>query len=96
MESARKLPTIADLQALPRNIKGEIIEGVLYTMTRPRARHQLLATAMGGRLHEPFNAGRGGLQVESFAELRPHHALKREHETLQLSIEALQRLLTLD
>lgn len=38
MDSARKLPTRADLEALPAAVKGEIIEGVLYTMTRPRGR----------------------------------------------------------
>jgi Uma2 family endonuclease len=60
MDSARKRPTIADLEALPPGVKGEIIEGVLYTMTRPRARHQRIATAVGGRIHDPFDAGRGG------------------------------------
>jgi hypothetical protein len=33
-------PTLADLDALP-GIVGEIIEGVLCTMTKPRMRHQL-------------------------------------------------------
>src|SRR5260370_35041349 len=60
MESARKLPTLADLEALPPGVKGEIIEGVLYTMTRPRAGHQRVATSVGGRIHDPFDAGRGG------------------------------------
>jgi Uma2 family endonuclease len=60
MDSARRLPTIADLEALPPHVKGEIIEGVLYTMTRPRARHQLVATVVGSRLYDPFGAGRGG------------------------------------
>jgi hypothetical protein len=35
-----KPPTLADLDALPSSIVGEIIEGVLYTMTKPRMRHQ--------------------------------------------------------
>jgi hypothetical protein len=34
-------PTLADLDALPPRIVGEIIEGVLCTMTKPRMRHQL-------------------------------------------------------
>ena len=34
-----KPATLADLEALPPDVRGEIIEGVLYTMTRPRARH---------------------------------------------------------
>src|SRR5260370_1620076 len=60
MESARKLPTLADLEALPPGVKGEILEGVLYTMARPRAGHQRVATSVGGRIHDPFDAGRGG------------------------------------
>lgn len=60
MDPARKIPTIEDLEALPPGIKGEIIEGVLYTMTRPRARHQLTTTRVGSRLSGPFDEGRNG------------------------------------
>jgi Uma2 family endonuclease len=60
MDSAPKLPTMADLEALPPGIKGEIIEGVLYTMTRPRPRHQRVAGAIFGTLDGPFDAGSGG------------------------------------
>ena len=55
-----KPPTLADLDALPPGIVGEIIEGVLYTMTKPRARHQLTTTGIGGDLRGPFYLGRGG------------------------------------
>lgn len=60
MEPARKAPTLADLDALPSHIKGEIIEGVLYTMTRPRGRHQRTGLAIGGELRGPFDLGRNG------------------------------------
>ena len=60
MEPARELPTKADLDALPPNIKGEIIEGVLYTMTRPRAQHQNTGLGIGADLRGPFQRGRGG------------------------------------
>jgi Uma2 family endonuclease len=60
MESARKIPTIADLEALAPGVKGEIIEGVLYTMTRPRGRHQRTAGVVGGDLNGPFDRGLGG------------------------------------
>ncbi len=60
MDPARKLPTRADLDALPPGIKGEIIEGVLYTMTRPRGRHQWTSTVVGSDLSGPFGRGRGG------------------------------------
>ena len=57
---ARKVPTLADLEALPPDVKGEIIEGVLYTMTRPRGPHQRAALAVGSDLRGPFDAGKGG------------------------------------
>lgn len=60
MEPARKAPTLADLEALPPDVKGEIIEGVLYTMTRPRGVHQSTAVDIAADLHAPFRRGRGG------------------------------------
>ncbi len=60
MEGARKLPTIEDLEGLPANVKGEIIEGVLYTMTRPRGPHQRTALAVGIDLGGPFDHGKNG------------------------------------
>lgn len=53
-------PTLADIDALPAHMKGEIIDGVFYAMTRPRGFHQSVA----GRVHfdvaGPFDRGRGG------------------------------------
>jgi Uma2 family endonuclease len=60
MERARKLPTPEDLEALPPSIKGEIIEGVLYTMTRPRGRHQRASSSITSRLMPPFDFGEDG------------------------------------
>jgi Uma2 family endonuclease len=57
-EPAHRIPTLADLDALPAHVKGEIIEGVLYTMTRPRGRHQNTALAIGSDLRGPFGRGR--------------------------------------
>lgn len=59
-DPARKVPTLADLDALPPGIKGEIIEGVLHTMTRPCALHQRTALDVGSDLRDPFQRGRGG------------------------------------
>jgi Uma2 family endonuclease len=53
-------PTLADLDALPPGTVGEIINGVLYTMTRPRARHQRTMTRIGSAVGEPFDMGHGG------------------------------------
>lgn len=60
MANAPRLPTLADLEALPPGIKGEIIEGVLYTMTRPRGPHQKANLRIGSDLEGPFDRGRGG------------------------------------
>ena len=60
MANARKVPTLDDLDALPPGIKGEIIEGVLYTMTRPRGPHQSVGLSVGSELRGPFDRGRGG------------------------------------
>jgi len=60
MDPARKGPTVADLDALPPGIKGEIIEGVLYTMARPRAPHQRAVARVGNELTGPFDDGVDG------------------------------------
>jgi len=51
---------MADLQALPPNIKGEIIEGVLYTQPRPRSRHTYVSTVLGVQLGGPLMFSGGG------------------------------------
>jgi Uma2 family endonuclease len=54
-------PTLADLETqLPPNVVGEIIEGVLCTMTKPRVRHQRTTTRIGADVSDPFDMGRGG------------------------------------
>lgn len=40
--------------------RGEIIEGVLYTMTRPRGPHQSVEAEVVADLVAPFRRGRGG------------------------------------
>lgn len=47
--SARTTPrraTYQDLSALPENVTGELIDGVLYAMPRPRLRHSSTYSAM--------------------------------------------------
>jgi Uma2 family endonuclease len=53
-------PSLADLDALPPGIVGEIIEGVLYTMTKPRMRHQRGGLEIGSGLLGPFDHGHHG------------------------------------
>ena len=55
-----KPPTLEELDALPPGIVGEIIEGVLYTMTKPRMRHQRTTRKISGGVGEPFDDGRDG------------------------------------
>ncbi len=57
---ARKPATLEDLEALPSDVKGEIIDGELYVHPRPRAVHQDLIGALASDLRAPFQRGRGG------------------------------------
>ena len=52
--------TYADLEALPENVRGEIIDGVLYTQPQPRPRHMIVATRMAGDIEPAFDRGKGG------------------------------------
>lgn len=52
--------TFADLEALPRDVKGEIIDGDLYVQPRPRAGHALAAMTLATDINGPFGLGRGG------------------------------------
>jgi len=52
--------TRTDLDALPENVVGEIIEGVLYSAPRPRFRHASIESVMVADLVNPFQRGRGG------------------------------------
>lgn len=59
-EAARKRATYEDLLALPPNVKGEILDGVLYTQPRPRSWHVLGASGLQELLGPPFRRGVGG------------------------------------
>ncbi|WP_308789515.1 Uma2 family endonuclease [Polyangium mundeleinium] len=52
--------TIADLEAIPNNKVGEIINGTLYAFPRPAPRHAHASSVLGGDLMGPFQRGRGG------------------------------------
>jgi Uma2 family endonuclease len=52
--------TRADLDALPETIVGEIIDGTLYTVPRPRPRHADIQGFVAADLKNPFQRGRGG------------------------------------
>lgn len=52
--------TLADLEALPPELKGEIIDGELYVQPRPRARHARVEGLIVGSTQGPYDLGRGG------------------------------------
>ena len=52
--------TYADVKALPEHLRGEIIDGQLYALPRPRPRHGAVVGALFGRLHGPLHQGEGG------------------------------------
>ena len=58
--AARKQATFADLEALPANVIGQIVLGVLHAHPRPAVPHALAASALGEELGPPFKRGRGG------------------------------------
>lgn len=100
MANARDVPTLDDLDALPKGIKGEIIEGVLYTMTRPRSRHQSVGLGIGGELRGPFDRGRGGpggwwilpepgIELPNTPEISPDIAGWRKERMPELPEEAI-------
>ena len=59
-EAARKEATYEDLLALPEQVVGEIIAGVLHTQPRPAGPHASVASGLGFDLGGPFDRGRGG------------------------------------
>lgn len=69
--------TYADLEALPSNVTGEIVFGVLYAMPRSAPRHGLAANRLSGVITNPFDLGEGGpggwiFLVEPELHLGPH------------------------
>ncbi len=57
---ALKHATYEDLQRLPPELRGEIIDGDLYARPRPATAHIRVASNLGGELYNPFHRGRGG------------------------------------
>lgn len=69
--------TYADIEALPANMVGEIIFGVLHAHPRPAPRHGVAAGELQHELTGPFRRGRGGpggwiFVVEPELHLGPH------------------------
>jgi len=72
-----KPATYADIEALPDNVVGEILFGVLHSHPRPAPRHGLAAIELGYELVGPFRRGNGGpggwiFAAEPELHLGPH------------------------
>lgn len=59
-DPARKRATYSDLLALPPNVVGQLIDGVVHAHPRPATPHALASSALGEELGPPFKRGRGG------------------------------------
>jgi len=72
-----KSATYADIEALPPNMVGQILFGVLHAHPRPAPRHGVAANRLGSEITGPFDFGRGGpggwiFMVEPELHLGPH------------------------
>lgn len=56
----RKPATYADLEALPDNVVGELIGGVLHASPRPAGAHATVTSRLGIELGGPFDRARNG------------------------------------
>jgi Uma2 family endonuclease len=66
-------PTYADIEALPENLRGEIISGRLIVMPRPTLPHAQAASVLGALLlttHQLGMGGPGGWYIVGEVELR--------------------------
>ena len=61
MSKETKRPaTYADIEALPENMVGQIIDGELIAMPRPASPHAVAHSVLGGLLVSAFQVGQGG------------------------------------
>ncbi len=59
-EPAKRRATYDDILALPDNVVGEIVYGVLEVSPRPAPPHAIASSGLGGSLWGPFQKRRGG------------------------------------
>jgi hypothetical protein len=59
-DAGRRDATYEDLKALPADVMGQLVEGVLIATPRPAFGHGLVTSTLGVELGGPFGRGRGG------------------------------------
>ncbi len=59
-QAARKLTLYDQLCTLPEGIRGEIVNGRLYTQPRPTGPHAPASSRLGTDIEGPYSRGRGG------------------------------------
>ncbi len=57
---AEKKAVYADLQYIPENTTGQILNGELVVTPRPATNHSLAGIALSGKLVPPYHFGKGG------------------------------------
>ena len=60
MSGSRRRATYEDLETVPPNCVGEIVDGELYVSPRPASPHARAASRLGMLLGTPFDMGKGG------------------------------------
>lgn len=60
MELVKQNATREDLERVPEHLVGELIEGRLYVMPRPRGHHAICAGWIQNDVYGPYHRGRGG------------------------------------
>ncbi len=60
MNAVRKPANYEDVLNAPEHLVAEILAGSLYTHPRPGPRHARSSSSLLGRMHDPFDRGRGG------------------------------------
>ncbi|HEY0097191.1 MAG TPA: Uma2 family endonuclease [Archangium sp.] len=60
MSGSKRKATYEDLETVPPNCVGELVEGELYVSPRPASPHARAASRLGVSLGGPFDMGRGG------------------------------------
>src|SRR5690349_20268531 len=60
MSGSKRRATYEDLETVPPNRVGEIVDGELYVSPRPALLHLRAAFRLGSLLGMPFDLGRGG------------------------------------